>query len=240
MVKSRRPTSLTTLLTTLTTRTLLVVVIIAGVGCAPLWNKVRENEREHAVASSRSLVKRGKCDRALSALSRAEATLEIGAYAVEATRLRMNCYQRQGRHAAARAHERLLNDFYGKKNPAYPKKDGSSVFRVATLPDIEFQKPPMALRLASPEYSPYARRSKIVGRVVIAFELTANAEPKAIRVLEMPHPLLASWAIEAIERSGRGKKYENALIPTGNRYVATYSFEYHFAKSGVAVDDDDD
>jgi hypothetical protein len=58
----------------------------------------------------------------------------------------------------------------------------------------------------------------------------------------MPHPLLATWAIEAIERSGPSertrKKLKNSLTaaPDG-LYLSTFSFEYRYSKSGLEVEE---
>jgi hypothetical protein len=201
-----------------------------------MWKRVRENERTNAVSNARTFSKSGRCSRALAALNRAEAKLEIGGFGQEATNIRIRCYERQERWAAARAHQRLLEDFYGQDNPSYPAADGSSVFRVSKLPKIDFEKPPEALDMKSPLYSEPARRSYITGRVVISFKLGVDNRTRAIRVLEMPHPLLASWAIEAVEHTEKKRKFKDTLLAPGGHYIATYSFQYRWAKEGLELD----
>jgi hypothetical protein len=223
-------------------RLMIAVSLIAslGVGCATLWDRVRENERLTAVESARTYSKRGSCVKAIDALNRATARLDIGIFGKEATTLRTTCYERLGEPQLQYAHLRLLEDFYPDGNPALPAADGSSVFRVAEVPDVEFEKMPDALLVSPPHYSEAARRSYMTGRVVISFELTSEDTAKSIRVLEMPHPLLASWAIEAIAKLRRDGRKKDALIAPGGHYVATFAFEYRWADEGQQVEADVD
>ena len=112
---------------------------------------------------------------------------------------------------------------------AYPGKDGPGVFRVADFPATEYESLPGWLEIEVPRYSQNAQRSKIVGRVIVAFSLTKNGQPTRIRVLEMPHPLLATWAIEAISRSGPSEKigYAGAVDA---RFGSSFNFEYRWEK----------
>lgn len=209
---------------------MLALVATSQSGCGAFWDRLRESERGFAVDNARTYARRGRCDEALATLDHAQTRLEIGAFGEEATRMRARCYAELGRVAAAHAHRRLLDDFYGPGSDTRPDPDGSSVFRVpgATLDGL--QSPPEGFPLASPTYNESARRSGIRGRVVIAFELSAQLRTSNIRVLEMPHPLLASWAIEAIERSPdrekRKKRSNNTtlFVPDG-RFVTTYQFQ---------------
>jgi hypothetical protein len=57
-----------------------------------------------------------------------------------------------------------------------------------------------------------------------------------IRVIEMPHPLLASWAIEAIAQA-RFRTNEKPLIVPGEHYVTLFEFEWHWAKKKDAEQD---
>ncbi len=232
MSRSRSRTALAAL-------SFLSLLLVLGTACAPMWRQLRESERRSAVASARVYAKRGDCPAMLAALDHAEAGLGIGAYALEATRMRVVCYERLERHAVARAHRRLLDDFYDTKNPAYPTGSGNDVFRVSRLPDDEFEKPPSALKMFQPHYSERARRSRIVGRVVISFQLTSDDKAKAIRVLEMPHPLLATWAIEAIARTERNDPERSRAIQPGGRYITTFLFKNRFAKTGRQLESED-
>jgi hypothetical protein len=222
---------------TLSIAILLSLVIGANLGCGGFWKRVRESERNNSVSNARTYSKRGNCEKALNSLNRATARLDIGAFGKEATTLRMRCYERQERWAAARAHQRLLDDFYSDEDPAYPAADGSSVFRVKSIKNVKWENPPAAIEVAPPFYSETARRSYIDGRVVISFELSPDGTAKSIRVFEMPHPLLASWAIEAIEAVKKSKKHQNTLLLPGGHYLTTFVFEYRWANAGQQVDD---
>ena len=207
----------------------LVALVLSG--CGTMWDRVREQERMFALDSARTQTNRGQCASALRSLDRAEARIDLGPYAREATLSRQRCYEKIGQQEAAAAHRRLIDDFYTDQPMALPEPDGSSVFRVKALPSDGFERPPNWLEVPSPRYTPYAQRSKIVGRVVIAFDLNKNGRPQRIRVLEMNHPLLASWAIEAIASAKPSKKEKgpSPLMP-GGPFVTTFVFESHWAK----------
>jgi hypothetical protein len=112
---------------------------------------------------------------------------------------------------------------------AIPEPDGSSVFRVANVTFDGFNRPPSGLRIAAPRYSAYARRSGIIGRVVISFDLASDGRPRKIRVVEMPHPLLATWAIEAVAQANF-RKNEKPLLAPGEHYVSLFNFKWHWAR----------
>jgi hypothetical protein len=227
-LNSKFPTSLSRLV-------LCVLFLSVGLGCAPLWKAMRESERTSAIESARIYSSRGKCQSAIHSLDRAMARLDIGAYGEEATGIRLRCYQSLGRVQAARAHKRLLEDFYGQISPAYPAADGCSVFRVAQIPNVEYQKLSSALKLVAPSYTEHARRSYIAGRVVVSFQLTQKGLPRSIRVLEMTHPLLASWAIEAVERIVPDERYKDALQLPESHYLAKFDFSSHWAPKAAGV-----
>ena len=132
----------------------------------------------------------------------------------------------------ATAHRRLLTDFYTDEPLAYPDPDGASIFRVRKVAKGGYATPPAWLEIAPPRYPESARRSKIIGRVVVAFGLAGNDRPREIRVLEMPHPLLASMAIEAIGQAkpNKRKKKDSPELMPGGRFVTTFIFEYRWAK----------
>lgn len=220
------------------TLALLAALVLAAPGCGTLWGRVRENERLFAVENARNYAKRGDCESMFDALDHGEARMDIGPFAKEATNMRYRCLERIGRTEAALAHRRLLDDFYGEQDPAYPKPDGSSIFRVRDLDARDLVPPPGALALASPHYSEFAARSRIIGRVVLSFELSSRDYPTKIRVLEMPHPLLATWAIEAVAKSRRDPKKKDAIIAPGERYVTFYVFESRHARYDADPTDD--
>ena len=210
----------------------LILALLFLAGCTPMWQRVRENERMFALDAARSHAGRGQCAAAIQSLDRAQARMDLAAYSRESTEVRARCYERLGMTEVARAHRRLIDDFYAEDPMAYPAADGSSVFQVKIVPTGGFEDPPEWLKIPSPRYTPSARRSKLVGRVVVSFELTSNDRTRAIRVLEMPHPLLASWAIEAVANAEPKKEDSDgkqALMP-GGRFATTFVFEWHWAK----------
>ena len=209
---------------------LLFVAAVGSVGCQSMWDTHRENERLFSLDAARTHSNRGQCVKALAELDRAQARIDLGPYSRESTLARLRCYEKLGMNELASAHRRLLTDFYTDEPMAYPEADGASIFRVKTISKGGYDRPPAWLKISPPRYPEFARRSKIIGRVVVSFELAGNDKPRSIRVLEMPHPLLATWAIEAIT-GAKGKKKEGAkeLMP-GGRYVTTFLFHYRWAK----------
>ena len=205
------------------------VVLLSLVGCSTMWRRVAERERLFAVEAARVQVRRGQCVDALASLDRAEAGIEIGLYAREAIGARARCYEELGLREMARAHRQLLADFHGSAPMAESVSGRPSILRVEEERSRELGPPPSWLRIEAPRYSRYARRSKIVGRVVVSFDLGRDGRPTRIRVLETPHPLLASWAIEAIARSGPEKNRKPVFVP-GLRYVSGFDFQWRWAE----------
>ena len=69
-----------------------------------------------------------------------------------------------------------------------------------------------------------------MGRVVVSFRLADAGRAREIRVLEMPHPLLGTWAIEAIARAEKKKRLkQDPVIVPKDLYVTTFSFEWRWA-----------
>ena len=206
-----------------------LITLISQSGCRKMWQQVREGERTSALESARDQARRGKCDAALVSLDRAQASLNIGIYARESTVIRGRCYGELGHTELAAAHRRLLTDFYENEPMAIPEPDGSSVFRVANVTFDGFNRPPSGLRIPAPRYNAYARRSGIIGRVVLSFDLASDGRPRMIRVVEMPHPLLASWAIEAIAQANF-RKNQTPLLAPGEHYLSLFDFEWYWAR----------
>jgi len=213
--------------------TLLSSLFVAQSGCQNLSQWLREQERVSALKTAQTQTQRGQCDEGLRSLDRAQAKLEIGRYARVAMAARKRCYEILGLTEVARAHRRLIDDFYTREPMALPEADGSSIFRVSEIRSAGYERPPNWLGIPPPRYSPSARRSKIVGRVVIAFELAEDGRTKKIRVLEMPHPLLATWAIEAVSQAGKKKRSKgsqgNPLAMPGDVYVTIFVFYWRWA-----------
>jgi hypothetical protein len=209
---------------------LILLALVASTGCRSMWNRVREQERNFAISSARTQAQRGNCAEALTSLDRAQARLDLGPYARESTLARTRCYEVLGLEELARGHRRLIADFYTNEPQALPAADGSSVFRVTGVDPSAYESPPSMLKFQQPRYSPYASRSRIVGRVVVSFQLAGNGEPTKLRVLEMPHPLLATWAMESVAAARPRKGADPSNLMPGGQYIATFSFEWRWAE----------
>lgn len=215
----------------------VALLALSSSGCGSMWDRVRENERGFALENARTEAKRGQCLEALDSLDRAESIMAIDRFALEATQIRIRCYEKLGLMEQQSAHRRLLDDFYSEEPMAFPAADGSSVFRVDENAPTRFDRAPSWLKIERPRYTPYAQRSKIVGRVVIAFSLAANGRTTRIRILEMPHPLLAAWAIEAIAEAKPKRKGQIPVIESDRFYVTTFNFEWRWADEGAELEE---
>ncbi len=210
---------------------LALLLMLPLFGCGSMWSRLRENERGFALENARTQSKRGKCAEALDDLDRAESVMAIDRFAIESLQIRIRCYEKLERSEEMSAHRRLLEDFYTEEPMAFPAHDGSSVFRAHEGAPIQFERPPSWLQIERPRYTPYAQRSKIVGRVVISFGLAPNGKTTKIRILEMPHPLLASWAIESVARAkpARAMKDKVPVLESDRSFVTTFNFEWRWA-----------
>jgi len=215
---------------------LLAFATVAQSGCSAMWQRVRERERLYAVQSARENALQAKCEPALNSLDRAQASLELGPFARESTLIRARCYEILGRPELARAHRRLLADFYEKEAIVGRDSDGTEVLRAADVVLEDYGPPPSSLKLKRPRYNSFARRSGLIGRVVVSFDLAGDGKPTRLRVLEMPHPLLATWAIEAVLESYlRKDAVAPAVAPA--HYLTILSFEWRWAKTSEAEPD---
>jgi hypothetical protein len=208
---------------------MLTLLTATQSSCYSMWNRVRERERVFAVESAREYSRNGRCEAALQSLDRAQAKLDLGPFARESTIIRAHCYENLGQVELATAHRRLLTDFY--ENQAIPARDadGTEVFRAADVILEEYGPPPSPLKMKPPRYNSFARRSGIVGRVVVSFDLSGEGKPTRIRVLEMPHTLLATWAIEAVLESHL-RKMPSQLPAAGAHYLTILDFKWRWAK----------
>lgn len=210
---------------------LALFALLPVFGCHSMWSRIRENERVFALENARTSAKRGQCVDAIKSLDRAEAVMAIDRFAIEAIQMRIRCYEKLGLVESMNAHQRLLDDYYREEPMAFPAHDGSSTFRARNASPQRFDRPPSWLAIKRPRYTPYAQRSKIVGRVVVTFGLAANGRTTDIRVLEMPHPLLASWAIDAVAaaKPARGMKGKVPVIESNRAYLSNFNFEWRWA-----------
>lgn len=206
----------------------LGVAAFSVLACAGISNRLRERERLYAVEKARTQTERGQCAEALASLDRAQARLDLGPYARESIRARMKCYAELGLDELAQGHRRLLEDFYSGESPPPSDADGSPVFRVRDVDPASLEAVPSTLRLEEPRISASASRSRLVGRVVVSFALGSDGQPTDLRVLEMPHPLLATWAMEAVAGSKLAKSADRSVLIPGRRYVTTFAFESHW------------
>ncbi len=208
---------------------LALLAALALFGCGGMWDAVRENERGFALDNARNRAKRGECAEALESLDRAQAIMSIDRFAIEAIQIRIRCYEKLGLPELEAAHRRLLEDFYTDEPMAFPAADGSSIFRASGDLPAKIERPPSWLEIERPRYTAYAQRSKIVGRVVVQFGLSEGGATNQIRVLEMTHPLLASWAIEAIAQAKPKRKDQVPVIESDRNYATTFNFEWRWA-----------
>jgi hypothetical protein len=217
---------------------ILTIVAVTQSSCVSMWQRVRERERVFAVESARSYAQKGNCDAALRRVDRAQSRLNLGTYARESTLIRTGCYEKLGHEELAIAHRQLLTDFYENEPVSVLGPDRVPMLRVADADLVldHYSRPPSALKLSSPRYDTHAQRSGIVGRVVISFDLSKAGRPVKIRVLEMPHPLLATWAIEALVETRLKKSARRSVLP-GERYVTTFQFEWRWAEKAESGQD---
>lgn len=191
---------------------LALVTVLAG--CGSFWAGVRERERRFALENAETRVQRGDCGGAMSSLERAQATADLGGYGAQSTLTKAECLDRLRRYEQSRAHYRLLRDFYPDFRPERIAQEFSEgdEFHELGLGEAPALGTLPALELGEPRYSMSADRSQLSGRVLIRFWVGEKGEIRDIRVLEMPHPLLASWAIEAVA-SSKMEKGHDAKLP---------------------------
>ncbi|MAI80179.1 MAG: hypothetical protein CL917_14620 [Deltaproteobacteria bacterium] len=182
---------------------LLLLMAISSLGCGSFWASVREGERSRAQSQANTYFKDGRCDRVLRKLDRSEAAQDIGRYGAVATYQRAVCLEKLGAKQSGWANYRMLLDFYPDDSvaslarDALPKEGASPSIsqlraEVASLPM------PSQIKIPSPRYTDTAERSGMVGDIVVTFMITGDRRISDIRVVQMDHPLLASWAIEAV------------------------------------------
>jgi hypothetical protein len=206
----------------------VIGLLLAGLclGCAPFWASVREQERGHAAKNAEMRIARGDCRGAIPSLERAQATRELGLYAAASTLSKAQCLERMGEREQSRAHYRLLRDFYSdfraeRVAHEFGEMDRSLELALGEAPALGGLQ---ALKLEKPRYSPYADRSQLGGPVLVRFWVAENGSIRDIRVLDMPHPLLASWAIEAVAKS---KLAKDAVVNLPRAVVTRFVFQTH-------------
>ncbi len=182
-----------------------------GLGCAGFWESIRRHE--HAVSWNRAvdLAASDRCEAAIASIERAQNEKSLTRrFAAESTWLKANCLNALGRREEALAHYRFLRDFLGDS----PHLD--------SLPEAVLGEDPAlagpveltstTLDLPTARYSSAARKAGISGTVEIRYELDPHGAAVRIRVVREAHPLLASWAIEAV---AAGRAQPQPTAPAG-------------------------
>jgi hypothetical protein len=213
-------------------KSLVAGVLCTGLlsGCGPFWASVREQERGYAAKNAEMRIARGDCRGAMPSLERAQASAELGDYATASTLTKAQCLDRIGEREQSRAHYRLLRDFYPGFRPQriaeeFGEKDTTLEFELGEAPALGGLH---ALELGKPRYSPSADRSQLGGPVLVRFWVAEDRSIRDIRVLEMSHPLLASWAIEAVAKS---KLEEGAVVDLPRAVVTRFVFRTRAERS---------
>jgi outer membrane biosynthesis protein TonB len=91
---------------------------------------------------------------------------------------------------------------------------------------------PRDLKLPKARYSRSAERSHLIGVVLVEFTLDRAGASRQIRVLENPHPLLSSWAIEAVAQAKLGSG-SSRLMDLPIRTAVNLRFSSHWAEKAV-------
>jgi hypothetical protein len=219
-------------------RSLVACVLLAALasGCTSFWASIREQERGHAAKNAEMRIARGDCRGAMRSLERAQASAELGSYATESTLTKAQCLDRIGEREQSRAHYRLLRDFYPAFRPEriakeFGEKDESLELALGEAPALGGLH---ALDLGEPRYSPSADRSQLGGPVLVRFWVAEDGSIRDVRVLEMPHPLLASWAIEAVVKS---KLEKGAFVELPRAVVTRFVFQTRAPRSEPTATD---
>jgi tetratricopeptide (TPR) repeat protein len=210
----------------------LVLVAVFGVGCTSFWTSVREGERSRAVKQANSYFKEGRCDRVLAQLERAEAALNLGPYGAHATYQRAVCLENLGFREPARANYWMVVDFY-PDSPLKSKALEKLGLHEESESLSELQRESASLlvypqiEIPSPHYSEAAERSRVVGSCVLSFTMKADETVSDIRVLQMDHPLLASWSIEAVSAAKIREGSEPPDLPVTTVTKLVFSSFWH-------------
>lgn len=213
----------------------LVVVLCVSTGCGSFWASVREGERSRSEKKANSYFKAGRCERVLEQLDRSEAAQDLGSYGADATYQRAVCLEKIGHKEVARANYFMVVDFYpeSRVKPLALDKLGRSKFqREFSTDQAELTPLPMPSQVEMPgsRYSEAAERSGLVGDTVLVFTLEADQSVSSIRVLEMGHPLLASWAIESVSQATLREGAAQLSLP--RQIVTRMIFSSHWHGDG--------
>ena len=194
----------------------LAAIVAASLlmGCSSFWTAVRERERRFAQENAQERVARGDCRGALPSLERSQAAAALGSYAASSTWTRAQCLSRLGALEESKAHYRLLRDFYPafRPEPIAQELGEDAIALTREIAELSNLGALPELALEEPRYSASTDRSRLGGSVLVRFWVREDGTTRDIRVLDMPHPLLASWAIEAVARA-KVEDVSSALLP---------------------------
>lgn len=216
----------------------LLCVVAALVGCGRMWAGIRERDRKSAEKTSQRLAERGQCGRAIASAENAQAAKELGDFAAKSTWLKARCLDALAMHEQSLAHWRLLADFYSD-SPWAEELSPSLREAIAIRPASPIVAAPHDLKLPKARYSRSAERSHLIGVVLVEFTLDRTGASRQIRVLENPHPLLSSWAIEVVAQAELGPDSSQRMdLPF--RTAVNLRFSSHWAElaAGKAADEE--
>lgn len=210
----------------------VTLFLCAGSGCSKLRAKIRENERQVALANVRAWHGHRDWAKCVASAERAQATPDVELeVARETTLLKANCLYKLGRTAEALAHYHLLRDFQqdGGRELAFP---AAIQRRIDHAPSLESVKASphnqsfLKVEMPGARYTRAAEWSKISGRALVQWTITEARVTRHIRVLNDVHPLLAGLAIEAAASSVVEKdKVDLGLLPVTKRSLFVFGEE---------------
>ena len=169
-----------------------LIAVLLLCGCVGQWDRVREWERQNAIDGARAEVERGDCDVALPTLERAQSANDLASFGAESVWRKAVCLDRLSRHEEALAHWRLLSELF----PSFYVEHGSVDAHTLPRGGAALRSP----KLPRPRFSESARRSGVFGDVVVEYRVDELGVVRDIRVVPPAHPLLASFAIEAVAK----------------------------------------
>jgi len=197
-----------------------------------MWASIRERDRRSAEKTTQRLAERGQCARAIASAESAQAARELGGFAARSTWIKARCLDALAQREQGLAHWRLLADFYSD-SPWAGKIPPDARESIAIRPASPLVAVPGDLKLPKARYSESAERSHLIGTVVVDFTLDRRGTTRQIRVLENPHPLLSSWAIEAVARAKLASDSRpRADLPI--RSAVSMRFSSHWAETEAA------
>jgi len=203
----------------------VALAVLAGLvaGCGGMWGAIGESQRQSSVSLSRDFVERGSCLRALESLERAQTRRDLGAFAAESVWLRARCLDALGHVEQALAHWRVLHDHYGETRWAARIPEQVAP-RLGAPEHLRARPAPEAFEIPKPRYSAGAQRASIAGAVWVEYRLDEEGRPGEIRVIAPAHPLLVSYAVEAVE-AGEWRESVGAATPLPRRAATHFRFE---------------